>query len=227
MNEGGSERFTHDGILGLLGGGPVSDAVFETLATTATALVAADGGARHAVARGRHLKQVIGDMDSLDADTAEALGRTSRIHDTDQDTTDFEKCLARLTAPVILAAGFIGGRVDHTLAAMSALLVHRDRTVVLLSSDDLVMAPNAPVALDLVPGTRVSIFPMGPVHARSDGLRWPLDGLTLAPDARIATSNAATGPIRIEADGPWLLILPRDALPRLLAAIAASDVRAR
>ena len=32
---------------------------------------------------------------------------------TEQDSTDFEKCLRRISAPEILGFGFLGARVDH------------------------------------------------------------------------------------------------------------------
>ena len=55
---------------------------------------------------------------------------------------------------------------------------------------------------------------------RSEGLEWPINGLELDPMARIGTSNRATGPLRLEADGPGLLvILPRARLADVVAAL--------
>jgi thiamine pyrophosphokinase len=70
-------------------------------------------------------------------------------------------------------------------------------------------------------GTRVSLFPMAAVTGRSSGLRWSIDGLAFHPAKRIGTSNEATrGEIRIETDGPGLLvILPRSELDEAAAAL--------
>jgi thiamine pyrophosphokinase len=75
------------------------------------------------------------------------------------------------------------------------------------------------LAIDLPPGTRVSLFPMAPVTGRSEGLRWPIAGIPFAPAGRIGTSNEATGPVRLAMDGPGMIaVLPARALDALLAA---------
>ena len=77
------------------------------------------------------------------------------------------------------------------------------------------------IELPLAPGCRVSLFPMAPLSARSEGLEWPLDGLALAPSGRVATSNRATGPVRIAPDAPGLLcLLPADRLDVVIRALA-------
>jgi thiamine pyrophosphokinase len=67
-------------------------------------------------------------------------------------------------------------------------------------------------------GTRVSLFPMRPVRCRSDGLKWPLDGIDFAPDGMVGTSNEATAPVQLEAEAPgMLLILPKAHLGLLVS----------
>ena len=63
--------------------------------------------------------------------------------------------------------------------------------------------------------------PLVPVRVRkSAGLRWPVDGMTLAPGVKIGTSNQALGgKVMLEPEGPGLLvILPAERLPDLVAA---------
>jgi thiamine pyrophosphokinase len=62
---------------------------------------------------------------------------------------------------------------------------------------------------------------MGPVTGRvGEGLRWPVEGLAMAPHGRIGTSNVATGPIRLAFDAPCMLvILPGDLLEPVAAAL--------
>ena len=110
--------------------------------------------------------------------------------------------------------------MDHTLAALSALVQHREKPVLLIGSDDVVFAAPERVALDLVPGTRVSLFPMAKVRGASTGLKWPINDLTLAPNGRIGTSNVAEGPVTLTFEDPGcLIILPRAALEASLRAL--------
>ncbi len=63
-----------------------------------------------------------------------------------------------------------------------------------------------------MPGTRVSLYPMGPARGSSQGLEWPIDGIDFAPGQRVGTSNRATGLVSLRVQGPMLLMLPRDCL---------------
>ena len=47
------------------------------------------------------------------------IGRTKYTHLVDQDTTDFDKALRHIKAPVVIGAGFSGARTDHALAAFT------------------------------------------------------------------------------------------------------------
>jgi thiamine pyrophosphokinase len=132
----------------------------------------------------------------------------------EQETTDLEKCLYSVAAPLFIGVGFLGGRIDHHLAAMNALARNPDRRVVLLGGGELCFLCPERFAIDLPAGTRVSLFPMAPVRGSSEGLRWPLAGRAFAPAGRIGTSNEALGgPVRLAFDAPRMLaVLPADAL---------------
>jgi thiamine pyrophosphokinase len=71
-------------------------------------------------------------------------------------------------------------------------------------------------------GARVSLFPMGPVTGRSEGLEWPIDGLDFAPEGRIGTSNRMSATqLRLSLSAPrMMLMLDRAVLPALLDAVA-------
>jgi thiamine pyrophosphokinase len=139
----------------------------------------------------------------------------------EQESTDLEKCLYSVEAPFFLGLGFLGGRLDHHLAAMSALVKYGHKPAVLVGGEDLCFLCPPDLELDLAPGTRVSLYPMGIVTGlRGEGLRWPVEGLEMAPHGRIGTSNVATGPIRIGFDAPrMLVILPGELLERVVAAL--------
>lgn len=203
----------------LLGGGEWREAELAAALANAPALVCADGAANDL---GKYTPDIIiGDLDSLDdrAGWSTRLG-TNLVHDPDQDTTDFEKCIALIEAPFIIGVGFLGGRIDHELAVLSAITA-TDSAIVLLGEQDLIMAPRGAIRFAATVGQRVSVFPLAALKARSTGLKWPLDGLALAPGGRIATSNEANETeVKLEFDGPGgLVILPREQFPEILTAL--------
>lgn len=181
-------------------------------------IVAADSGAATVLEAGLEPELVVGDMDSLDPALRRRLG--DRVHEiAEQDSTDFDKVLRTVEAPLMIGVGFLGVRLDHGLAAMAAL-VRSPRRCVLVAQHDVVFAAEGEVALDLEPGTRVSLFPLVAVTGRSEGLVWPIDGLDFAPDRRTGTSNEARGRVRMEFDRRGMLVLlPRETLGAVLAAM--------
>ncbi len=196
----------------------------------APVLVAADGGAARALAAGHTPDAVIGDFDSIPGDLAQDLPRRKLFRIDEQNSTDFEKCLVRIVAPLCLAVGFTGRRLDHELAVMNALVRHAGRKCILIGSDDVVFALSGAVALDLPRRTRLSLFPLAPVHVAGTGLRWEVDEVPFDPAGKIGTSNEVTGPVTLSADRPGMLvILPRAALASTIAALrpAQSAVRAQ
>lgn len=186
-------------------------------------LIAADGGANYCLDEGLRPEAVIGDFDSFDEAQVSALNEARLIRITDmaeQDTTDFEKCLRRIDAPFILATGFTAGRVDHAMAVWSVLARRIGPPTIVLGPEDAIFAAPATLELDLVPGTRISLFPMAPVSGRSTGLEWPIDGLTLSPMGRIGTSNRATGRVSVAFDAPGCLVVTApEALEAVLAGL--------
>jgi thiamine pyrophosphokinase len=211
-----------DRPLAIVGGGTVDGALLRELAERGVALVAADGGADAIDAAGLVPEAIIGDLDSLtDRDGWEE--RTRVIHLSEQITTDFQKALYSTEALVTLALGMTGRRLDHTLAALSALSqVAASRHVLLVDEMDVALAVSGPFGFEAAVGERISVHPFRPVSfTRSRGLAYPLDGLTLDPEGRLGTSNAGTGE-RVDivpADAtPWLLILGRERLWDLVEA---------
>ena len=140
----------------LLGGGAVGPADLHHALGLAPRLVAADGGANMALAEGVMPDLVIGDFDSVSDATLAAIPAARQIRVAEQATTDFEKCLLRVRAPFVLGLGFLGPRVDHTLAVFNALIGHADTLCLLAGAGDLVFAAPPRLALDLPIGTRFS-----------------------------------------------------------------------
>ncbi len=209
----------------LVGAGQVSKGDFDIALTYAPYLIAADGGAELVLNYGRTPKKVIGDFDSLDRQTLAGFPADSLHQIDEQDSTDFEKCLRNIAAPLILGLGFLGGRLDHQLAACNALVQQNGSPCVLIGETDLIFHAPHPLALPLAPGTRLSLFPMAAVRGQSKGLKWPVDGLDMSPGGQIGVSNVVTSsPVHLNFEMPGLLvILPKECLPVAIAALVSNS----
>lgn len=211
----------------LVGAGALDEDTVLTARRFAPVLIAADSGADRLAAMRLDPDAVIGDMDSIAEPDRWRTGPATFVHLAEQDTTDFEKCLYATEAPLYLAVGFTGQRVDHTLAVFHSLLRYREKRVVLIGEREVsaLAPPGTALRLAVTPGARVSIYPLLPVRAtHSRGLEWPVEGLEMAPGRRIGTSNAATQPlIEVAFDGHGALVmLEHGALASLVGAIGGA-----
>ena len=208
-----------DGVL-LVGGGNPDPSDLVEIVAKAPFLAAADGGADHCLKAGLKPQVVIGDLDSVSAAARKVLGPDAFIEYKDQDLTDFEKSLRILDAPFVIATGFSGARLDHTLANFAILARRIGPPTLLLGARDVAFAAPKNATLDLPLGTRLSLFPMAPMQGASKGLKWPIDGLTIDPLGRLGTSNEVVGPVELTFEAPGTIVLiPREYLDLALAAL--------
>lgn len=211
-----------DGPIAIVGGGAVDPALLLELAGRGVTLVGADGGGDAIGDAGLVPVAIVGDLDSL-RNRAAWEARTRVLHLPEQITTDFQKALYSTQAPVTLALGMTGKRLDHTLAALSAVLQFApQRRLLLVDEVDVALAVVGSFGFDARKGERVSIHPLVKVSfEHSDGLFYPLDGLTLEPGGLLGTSNEGTGG-RVEIvpvdETPWLLILGKERLGDMIEA---------
>ncbi len=204
----------------LVGGGAVDVELLRTY--THRPIVAADGGANLLKELCIEPAAVIGDLDSVkEVDHWREFSKVIELPE--QDTTDFEKCLYSVEAPYFIATGFTGNRFDHTLAALHVMQKWQSKKpVVLISGDDVVCVKSDVVELNLPIGTRVSVYPLNRItFESSDGLRYPLDKLTMQTGEMIGTSNSSSEPtIRIVSNnGCYALIVPVSELNALTQSI--------
>ncbi len=221
MNE---PKNTVPNIITLLGGGPVAAEALRIALSKAPYLVAADGGADYAHTHKIPVTHIVGDFDSLTTFEIWQDKGVNLVHLSEQDSTDFEKCLYTFDAQIYLCVGFLGRRMDHSLAALRALVAYPDRFPILIGDGDITFRCPENFTLEMQAGDYISLFPMGPVEGvGSAGLRWPIDGLKFSPGGQIGTSNAATGgPIEIKLKGQeMLIILPFQYLESVIAQLAA------
>ena len=170
-------------------------------------VIAADSGLHHAEALGLAVDLVVGDMDSVDSnvlDDAVRNGSSLQRHPTDKDHTDLElsfEAALRMGAERILVVGSHTGRLDHLLGSMGLLAATADLLdeIVWTDGHTIVTActPRHATAISGRPGDRLSLVPAGTdvVGITTEGLRWSLDGETLAAGSTRGISNVMDAPL--------------------------------
>lgn len=210
--------------LGLIGGGPIDKTLISQIDTLVDGFVAVDGGADHLLACGKVPLAVIGDMDSISPPARATFA--GQLHPVvEQDTTDVEKALSRVQAAVIIALGFTGGRMDHTLAVLNLLARLRRPSVLLVDAADVSLVPGDRILqLDLPAQTRVSVMPLGAARVSVTGLLWEFADQLMTPDGFTSPSNAASGGrVTVSADGPVLVTVPQAHLRAVLQAVSHAE----
>lgn len=199
----------------VLGGGDFSPEQLREFVSKGYPLIAADGAADAALALGMNIAAVIGDFDSIQ-DRQAFSADVKLIELGEQETTDFEKCLYSVDAPLFVCFGMLGKRVDHTLAAFHTIARYGGhKNIVLMDQVDLTYGVAGDFEIDLPLETRFSIYPLRPISfEKSVGLKYPLDELQLGVGDRIGTSNETDqSRVRLTVAAnqpePYLVILPR------------------
>lgn len=184
-------------------------------------LIAADGGADTLDRLGRRPNLVIGDLDSADPSLVERLAASgTRIdrHPIDKEASDTELALDAAIAvgatDVVLLGALGGRRLDHQLANLTLLadpsLAGTD--VRLIDRATSVRAIRDGESLDLVGsvGDLVTLLPLGTdaVGVTTRGLRWALEGATLAAGRSRGLSNEVTqAPASVSLERGTLLVV--------------------
>ncbi|MCE7985255.1 MAG: thiamine diphosphokinase [Caldilinea sp. CFX5] len=163
-------------------------------------LIAADGGARHALALNRRLDAVVGDLDSLEPTLVNELANAGiliRRYPVAKDQTDLELALEfalEQGAAEIVLMGAVGDRLDQTLANL-LILAQRDwpvrLTLVERNQIAQLVAPGQLVTLQARIGDTVSILPLSDVVTgiTYTGMRYPLQDATLRLGSTRGISN--------------------------------------
>lgn len=206
-------------LICLVGGASLGKTEISAIFPLSNIIVAVDGGADHLLQAGVMPAAVIGDLDSLSAQARDTFAHVL-CHISEQSTTDFEKALLRVAAPVILGLGFTGGRMDHILSVLNVMARHADRAIVLIDDDDVCfLAPLGASQMDLPQGARIAIMPLDAANVSVTGLQWNFTEMLMTPAGFTSPSNAAVGGIvTLQTDGPVLVTLPRAHLQTALKA---------
>lgn len=188
------------------GGDPLDPRVAEQLPAEAI-VIAADSGVQHALALGRNVDLVIGDLDSADpstVDAAVAAGSAVERHPVDKDRSDLELALeaARTRgARAVVVIGGHGGRLDHFLANALLLASSRfaDLRITALVGDARVTVVHERAVVEGKPGDLLSLLAVGgPARGvHTEGLRFALHGEDLLPGSTRGLSNELTEPVAV------------------------------
>lgn len=189
-------------------------------------VVAADGGLRHCRAAAVSVDVLIGDLDSVAPDMVEQAkldGTEVKAFDQDKDATDLELALEYaysegVTAAVV--AGAVGGRIDHTLAALNLLASSKYGLIEICVRDAAVLAhvvhPGRSPGFSFPPGSTVSILPIGgsAKGVTATGFKWPLNGDDLPVSSTIGVSNVAVSPRQTVSIDEGVLLVVADCSQR-------------
>ncbi|MYD29611.1 MAG: thiamine diphosphokinase [Dehalococcoidia bacterium] len=191
-------------------GDPPSAALLEELGEGAALVVAADGGARSALALGLMPDVVTGDLDSI-GDARDAIPADRIRPDADPNATDLEKAVALCLdegydAVDIIGAG--GGRADHALANLSVLVRFGRRARVRMVDERFAIElVDGEAEVDGPEGTVVSLVGIGRCEGvTTSGLRWELEDASLDFSAYGVHNEIATSPARVSVRSGDLLL---------------------
>lgn len=203
----------------LLGGAKSAPNVLSEALNYGKTVVCADGGANFAAAHGLNPVAIIGDMDSISEESR--MRYADVLHEiSEQDSTDFDKALRNIVAPLVLGVGFLGDRLDHALAALHVLLKYPDKSVILLGDHDLLFLAPPKLHLSLDVGSRISLLPIARTRVDTKGLRWNVADQVMSMTHFIGSSNEAAEPdLEIESGAGLAIILPPTALGQAIAAL--------
>lgn len=200
--------------------GTIDDyASFQPWLRAVDCFVAADGGARHALALGCRLDAVIGDLDSLAPDLVEQFAQAGveiERYPITKNQTDLELAIEfaiQRGADEILLLGAVGDRLDQTLANF-LILAQRDwpARLIVVERNQLaqLVRPGQPLTFQARPGDTVSALPLSDTVTgiTYTGMRYPLTNATLQLGSTRGISNevAATSATITIATGCLLLI---------------------
>ena len=176
---------------------------FERLIGDVDLLIAADGGARHLLARGMLPRVAVGDFDSLEPELLAQLREQGvELHEypVHKGETDLELALllaVQRGATSIRVLAALGGRADQHLANLQ-LLTHPALAPVdvrLLENDWEIFAIRDRAELNGTPDDLVSLLPMTDevTGILTDGLYYPLRNEVLRLGPARGVSNVLTG----------------------------------
>ena len=189
----------------LVGGAGFSKTLLSKSLAITNDLIAADGGANFLPACSVP-KYILGDLDSIVSPEKWVEKGSELIKMSDQESTDFDKCISVIKSKKIIALGFMDQRLDHFLAVCSSLVKLR-RCIFLVGKRDIIFHMPNDFSIRLPINSRVSLFPLNEIKTvQAVGLKYPVENLNFSPMDKIGTSNISISEnIRISYQGAGML----------------------
>jgi thiamine pyrophosphokinase len=182
-------------------------------------LIAADGGARHALAMGLRPRVVVGDLDSLEPELVEQLasqGVEMERYPVAKNETDLELAIERAIrdgAQEVVLLGALGGRLDQSLANV-LLMAQRDWPAIihLVDANEIatVIHSGERMTLEAAVGSTVSLLPLSAevTGITYTGMLYPLDNATLPLGSTRGVSNEVVSyPATVYIEGGIALVI--------------------
>jgi len=202
-----------------LNGAPDSEHLIQAVAKRADLVVAADGGARYALAAGIVPDLIVGDLDSLGEDLAREIedrGAELERHPARKDKMDGHLAVLAAREREATAADFVcatGGKpgavfaVPHILlaaerAGMRSTVFTDWGRMLVLEADSRVVKGTA--------GDSVSIFPLSgtATGVTLEGMAYPLENASLEPGDTLGFHNELVGKeARVSVEAGALLVV--------------------
>jgi thiamine pyrophosphokinase len=189
---------------------PAPDALRRAL-EGATLFVCADGGADAARGLGLRPDAIVGDLDSVRAETLAHFRDVPVVRVPEQDRTDSEKAveyvLGRGAFDEVTLFGATAGRLDHVVGHLGLLRRFAGRTRLVLEDERTrAFLARGEARLDLPAGATVSFFALsGPAEGvTTENLRYPLKDATLALGELDSVSNV------VERTPAWIRVRKGD-----------------
>lgn len=179
-----------------------------------TFLICADGGADTAKKMRLTPDVIIGDFDSVKAETLGFFRNKAEIIRIDrQNDTDVEKCLKyalRKKFNEVVLLGAIGDRLDHSFCNMGIVIKFFSKIKVKIISDKSILTPyKGKVNIRTVKGETISLYGFNDrTKITSLGLKYPLTKTALPFGEKESTSNVALDDsVKLEIEGGMIFVI--------------------
>ena len=172
-----------------------SDDLVQTLLDTAEFTIALDGAAD----RFEEWDVVVGDLDSIaNSDGIEK--------DDNQENSDLAKALIQYDVDAVV--GIEGGRLDHRLAAFTALFETQSDAILYFDGWRACRVADSGLEIELDKGTLCSVMALGKVeNVRFQGVEFSLSGEGLSSGTRGVGNKSISSEVSISHDGGDLLFI--------------------
>ncbi len=176
----------------------------------ASKIICCDGGAGNLIKAGFIPEAIVGDLDSLDSETA-SLYSDRLFPDKDQETNDLTKAVmwcSKMGIKDLVILGATGKREDHTIGNISLLTEYVHYVNVIMVTDTGIFIPyKERISAETFAGQQISIFSTNSqTIVNSQGLKFKLSD-TLLRNWWVASLNEATEEhIVIEFSGGPLIV---------------------